>query len=155
VKKFIPITILLCSVALGSPESDQDKLFDDAVANAKTEKDKTLAIFEQRIHRNARKKTDISEVFRPKDGVDQFEAYVLALAYFSRNFGACGAVYLPEKKGDHWVVEAVVGSAAAPVPPAIIDTKNGKLTCEGHLSVSDPLSYLKEFLKPNRVGGGI
>ncbi len=149
-KKLIPISILLCSVALGSPESDQDKLFDDAVANAKTEKEKTLAVFEQRIHRLARKNTDITEIFRPKDGIDQFEAFILSRAYFTQNFGLCGAIELPEKKGDFWFVDMVVGSAAQSLPPAVIDSRTGRLTCKGHPSVSDALTYLKEFMTPNQ-----
>jgi hypothetical protein len=150
VKKLIPVLFVICATAFGAPGSDMDRLYDEAVANAKTPKEKTLALFEQRIHKLAKKKTGIEEIFIPKDGVDQFEAFVLAHAFFAQNFGGCGAVDLPEKKGDFWFVDMVVGSAAQQLPPAVIDSRTGKLTCEGHPSVTDALAYLKDFMRPNQ-----
>lgn len=149
-KKLIPVLLVICSTALGVPGSDMDRLFEEAVENAKTPKEKTLALFEQRIYKLAKKKTPIEEIFIPKDGIDQFEAFVLAHAYFAQTFGACGAVDLPEKKEDFWYVDMVVGSAAQQLPPAVIDSRTGRLTCEGHPSVIDAIAYLKMLERPNQ-----
>lgn len=110
-------------------------------AHAKTDDDRALIEFGARTHGSAAYQEAISSI-RVSDGIDQFEAWLLAGMYFGENFGVCGVVRLPKLEGSRWRVPFGAG-----FPPRrgllFIDCKSGRITCEGHPSVDDPVAYLK------------
>src|SRR6476620_4623028 len=55
--------------------------------------------------------------------IGEFEAYVLAMAYFGVHMGLCGGPELPKDRGDRWVADTAVGYAAAPGPKIIVEKK--------------------------------
>lgn len=139
----IPVILVSCAVAFCGTDAATDGLQNEADANVRTDSERTLVLYEQRLAEYARKRADVSELFQPADGIDQFEALLLAKAYFLKNFGLCGVVGLPEKVAGEWIVAMSVGLPCKPTSNAIIDAGTGRLRCEGHPDVTDPLAYIK------------
>ena len=121
-----------------------EQLLVEAMASAKTEKEKRAANLEYHFFKHAEKHGEVASLFQLADGIDESEAFILAKHYFTWEFGFCGFVDLPEKQNDEWVVQIAAGRDARPQPPVFISTKSGALRCEGHPSVSDALAFLKD-----------
>ncbi len=107
--------------------------------------DKKLAFFEYRICR----KNILRELesFSVSDGIDEFEAWLLATLYREREFGVCGRCHVPTQNDHSW--EVVFGFGAPPVsrgPMIVIDASSGILHCEGHPALSDPMALIREEL---------
>ncbi|MEY2530395.1 MAG: hypothetical protein QOI96_480 [Verrucomicrobiota bacterium] len=80
---------------------------------------------------------------RPSQRIGEFEAYVLASAYFYAFIDACGGVELPIERGDRWIAESCEGYAGAPGPVIIVDKKTGMTYSPGRHKVRDPKEYLR------------
>ena len=147
--KLLLILVAISAVGFSATADDEDRLYADAVANAKTEKQRTTAIYEQRIHEYARKNATFADVFRPGDGIDQFEALILSRSYASRCISGCIDIDLPELVRSKWVVHVLsIGRKGEPGPDIIIDAKSGAVHCDGHPDIVDSLAFLNELDKP-------
>ena len=82
---------------------------------------------------------------RPKDGIGEFEAYVLANAYRGSQISLCGDVRLPKRRGAHWLASTRIGYGAASGPQIIVDAKTGVTHASGYPKIRDSRRYL-EFL---------
>jgi len=120
-----------------------------ARAAAKTPDQKTLVEFWSRTFPEKKREKEMKR-FRTLDGVDQFEAWLLASEYFPLNFGVCGDVGLPQKEGGKWMIPTFVGRLSDPAPPIYVDATSGVLTCLGHPTVSDPESYIQNPKPANK-----
>jgi hypothetical protein len=114
-------------------------------ANAKTPDEKLRVKFEDRIARPGDYEKERKRI-RVIDGVDQFEAWMLAHEYFGQNFGICGGLALPVREDDRWRVPVAIGSSARP-GTIWIDAGSGHAT-------SDTLSIFGDAAKgdqPNQA----
>ena len=69
-----------------------------------------------------------------ENGVNQFEAQLLANLYFNKHIGiSCGGATVVEDKITHWEIVIVIGFAGLPMKsPMIINKDTGKITLEGY-----------------------
>lgn len=109
-------------------------------AHAVTSEDKLLVGFEERVKTAALREKEVRR-FTAADGVDRFEAWLVACAYFSKTFGSCGVVLAPEPAGERWRVRAGVGRNGNPVD-VFVDARTGVITSDGQETVLDPVSLL-------------
>lgn len=79
----------------------------------------------------------------PRKGIGEFEAHVLASAYFFAHINGCGGTSLPKDRGDVWVAESVQGYAGIPGPQVIVEKRAGVTYSPGRKKVRDPKEYLK------------
>jgi hypothetical protein len=78
--------------------------------------------------------------------IGEFEAYVLASAYFSAYVNGCGGAELPKDRGDVWIAESVEGPAGMPGPRVLVHKQSGVTYSPGRRRVINPKEYLK-FIK--------
>jgi hypothetical protein len=96
-------------------------------------------------------KNGVNNVFRAAARVDlqrpigEYEAFVLASAYFFRQFGPCGIVKLPTRRGDHWVAETLVGSPPSIGARVFVDARTGITYAAGFPRIINPKKYLKSL----------
>jgi hypothetical protein len=124
------------------------------IKHARSESEKTLLVFEKRLYKSAREDR-LLDLFSTEDGVDNYEAWLLAKAYSEETFGSCGRVGLPERKGAVWVAPHFGGRASSSEVDVVIDAKSGRLTCAGNPSVDAPDDFLRKHsvdLKNQRAG---
>ena len=113
--------VLLCHNRYETREEIADREYRKELAadlaamrsQARTKDEKTYVAFMERSIR-ARNFQEELQAVRTSDGVAQYEAWVLARAYFLSNHGVCGIVQLPVRDGDRWDVLMLVGTAAVP-----------------------------------------
>jgi hypothetical protein len=92
-----------------------------------------------------------NNVFRAAARVDirkpigEYEAYVLASAYFFSRIGLCGSVHLPKRRGDVWIAETLEGYPSGPGPRIIIQSKGGVTYAARYPRVTNPKNYLKSL----------
>jgi hypothetical protein len=75
--------------------------------------------------------------------IGEYEAYVLANAYFLMHFGWCGGADLPNDRGDRWVAETHEGYGGTPGDRITIDKKTGATYAPRRPRVTDPKEYLR------------
>ena len=122
----------------------------DAIAAARDPKERKLYEYEFRMFEHAEKTGEIVSLVHLADGVDDFEALLLAKAYFSWEFGACGFVNLPEKDDGIWRVSIAAGRETKPQPPILIDAVSGTIRCVDHPTIADPLAFVRGPKPPNK-----
>ncbi len=88
--------------------------------------------------------------FRASDGVDRYEAWMLATTYYGVVFGSCGGVGLPQRSGAHWSVPIGIGSTARPGLISV-DVSTGRITSEGRPVITDPIAFLRHPEVPNQA----
>ena len=91
----------------------------------------------------------VAASIRPGTLIGEFEAYVLASAYFDVYVNGCGGVELPKERGDLWIAESAEGIAGGPGPRIIVEKKTGLTYSPGRRKVRDPKEYLKFIRKPS------
>ena len=125
-----------------------ERRFDEEFAVQKTEEGKKFVTF---YYRRAVAYEKKQGVFSPADGVDEFEAWVLADEYRQCVYGICGATRIPELVDGNWKVLVAVGDPPPRVqPPLYIDTKTGRLQQEGYEAIEDPTEWFKSPRPPNK-----
>lgn len=133
---FIP----LLALALFAPSARAERL-DGAAA-------KRMAGYEERIGYTG---NAFNNVFRAAARVDirkpigEYEAYVLASAYFFSQIGLCGGVDLPKRRGDVWIAETKEGYPSGPGPRIFIHSKTGVTYAVRYRRVTNPRNYLKSL----------
>jgi len=146
----IYIALLLFSAGC-QHQTEAEREYDKRIAAATDPEQKTLLIFTKRVA-VACEDRKISELFRVSDGVDAFEAWLLAYAYLPTEVTMCGDVGVPRREGTTWIVPTYVGREARLGKPITIDAVTGRITCEGYAAVEDPSAYAKSFF--GRFEGG-
>ncbi len=116
-----------------------------AMVSGATEEKRRYAGLEYRMLKEMHDGRKIVDIFQSKDGIDQFEALLLAKVYFMGDFGFCGSVGLPTRKGNEWIIPISVGRESGSASPIIIDALTGSLRCEGHPSISDASIFLRDY----------
>ena len=92
-----------------------------------------------------------NQVFRAAARVDvrkpigEYEAYVLASAYFFSQISLCGRAYLPKRRGDVWVADTTVGYPGGAGRPIFVDARTGVTYCAGLPRIADPKKYVKSL----------
>lgn len=119
---------------------EKDALLAQMRATAKTPDEQLYVDFLARVKTNELRGEEMRRL-RITDGVDRFEAWILATAYFSRTFGSCGFVLLPQSEGGRWKVRAAVGRNGNPAD-VFVDLETGVITCEGQETVFDPAALI-------------
>jgi hypothetical protein len=82
------------------------------------------------------------EVRKP---IGEYEAYVLASAYFFSQIGLCGGVHLPKRRGDVWIAETTEGYPSGPGPRIFIQSKTGVTYAVRYPRITNPREYLKSL----------
>lgn len=118
-------------------------------ANAKTPEEKLLISYWTRTSENGALK-EARLRYRGSDGVDQFEAWLVATSYFTEIFGICGVVGLPRKEGAGWRVSASVGSPPPKPVTVFVDSTRGRVTCEGHATIVYADGFFSSQKEPNQ-----
>jgi hypothetical protein len=75
--------------------------------------------------------------------ISEFDAYLLAWAYFLSRISGCGFPELPKDAGDHWIAQTRVGIAGQPGPHIIIEKSGGATYSPGKPKVSKPKDFAK------------
>ncbi len=132
-------------------EEEMERLFKEAMSSDRPEKERRYVSYEYRIFKEMKAGRPIESLFHPEDGIDEFEALLLAKDYFSWQFGACGGIEMPQKESGMWVVRISSGREGRPEPPVFIDAKTGSLRCEGHPSISDAVTFIRGPKPPNQM----
>ena len=131
-------------------EEEMERLFKEAMASDRPEKERRYAGYEYRMFKEMKAGKSIESLFHPSDGIDEFEALLLAKDYFSWQFGVCGWVDMPQRESGTWVVRISSGRESRPESPIVIDAKTGSLRCDGHPSVSDAAAFIRGPKPPNQ-----
>ena len=129
--------------------ADLRKDVEAGIAVARTPRERRLAEYDLRLLNLTGKVQDIDSLVMLSDGIDEFEALLIARAYFGFEFGACGSVELPERTAEGWSAAIFAGREAKPEPPITIDGRSGEVRCAGHPTISDMRSLLEG--KPNKA----
>ena len=122
-----------------------------AIDAAHDPKQRKLLEYESRIFEQSEKTGDIASLIDATDGIDDFEALVLAKEYFYWQFGVCGFVDLPEREGHMWKVSISAGREAELQSPIIVDAASGIIRCAGHPTITDPLAFIRGPKMPNQA----
>jgi len=77
------------------------------------------------------------------DGIDQFEAWVMARLYLSETQGVCSDIALPVKEGQAWMIPTWVGRRGRESTPIYVDSISGHARCEGYPPIDDPTAYMQ------------
>lgn len=88
----------------------------------------------------------------PGKPIGEYEAYVLANAYFQVYSGLCGGAELPRDRGDHWEAATVVGYWGREGKPIIIEKKTGTTYSADMPKVVNPRDYLKHVSETKHSG---
>jgi len=129
--------------------SDFRKDILDGIASARNEKERRLYEYDLRLLDLGEVTDDITSLVKLNDGIDEFEALLIARAYFGWQFGSCGMVELPERNAERWIAAITAGREAKPEPPIVIDARTGTIRCDGHPTILDSVSFLKQW--PNKA----
>lgn len=62
------------------------------------------------------------------DGINQFEAYTIAKAFFWSNISGCGFTDEPTSENNFWVSKTRIGYAGIPVESIFINKETGTIT---------------------------
>jgi hypothetical protein len=130
--------------------AEQRASFKSAIAETADQDRKRLYEYEYRIFDHVIVGRTLVSLVSLEDGVDQFEAFVIARSYLARTFGACADVYLPRRIAGEWVSEIAVGRHGPQMPPIRVDGSTGRITCEGYESINDVMLFLKSHERPNK-----
>lgn len=130
-------------------KAEWERRFDEELAVQKTEEGRKFVTF--RYQRAVAYENKL-EVFSPADGVDEFEAWVLADEYRQCVYGICGATRIPQLVEGKWKVLVAVGDPPPRVqPPLFIDAKTGRLQQIGYEPIDHPVEWLKHPQAPNQM----
>ncbi len=75
--------------------------------------------------------------------IGEFDAYLLAWAYFLSHISGCGFPELPRNAGDHWIAQTRVGIAGQPGPEIIIEKTGGATHSPGKPKISSPKDFAR------------
>ncbi|MEY2486296.1 MAG: hypothetical protein QOH39_1944 [Verrucomicrobiota bacterium] len=75
--------------------------------------------------------------------IGEFDAYLLAWAYFLSHISGCGFPELPRDAGDYWVAQTRVGIAGQPGPEIIIEKAGGATHSPGKPKVRRPKDFAR------------
>ena len=151
-KKALPI--LLAALALVGCSDDKQYHRSRHAAAAKADQRRYVDL-ESRFMRAA-EQGKLSASFKAEDGVDEFEAWLVARTYVLKDIGACIDVGLPARCGGDWMIPVFVGREGNEDHPIVIDASTGRTSREGDLSLDYPkdfiLNFEAQFLKtPNKA----
>jgi hypothetical protein len=128
----------------------QNKLITDSrremkagIAAATDPRSRKILEHEYRIFEHTVKTGEIVSLLDLANGVDELEAFLIAKQYFDWQFGACGSVELPERKGDDWVVRIYLGLKARSEPPILIAARSGAIRCAGYPGIADAVGFVR------------
>lgn len=140
---------MLVAVLVGCREKTAlERRFDEELAVQTTDEGRKFVTF---YHRRAVAFSEHRETFDPSDGVDEFEAWVLADEYRQCVYGGCGATRVPEYADGRWKVVVAIGDPPPRVqPPIFIDAKSGRLQQIGYEPIDRPVEWRKEPRAPNQ-----
>ncbi len=108
-----------------------------AIAAAKSPAQRMLYIYEWRIFEHSERFGTITGLVTLQNGIDEFEALVLAKIYLFRHIGLCTHISLPTLHEDVWSVPIALGREASPENPIRIHRFTGAVSCEGYPAVED------------------
>ena len=149
-KTLFPVVLLVAALASCHEKTELDRRFDEELAVQTTDEGRKCVTFS---HRRAVAFNEHRESFDPSDGIDEFEAWVLADEYRLRVYGVCGATRVPEFTDGRWRVVVVVGDPPPRAqPPIYIDAKSGRLQQIGCEPIDRPAEWLKNPRPPNSEG---
>jgi hypothetical protein len=134
------------------------RYYKDLIASSPDGAERSIAAFEIRILKHSEGEEPLSTMIDYGDGIDEFEAFLIARVYFVTMIGACGSVGLPELIGTTWVVPISIGrkvSRDAPLDaPILIDAKTGSTSCVGYPQMAEPRGSFRDFkatqIRPNK-----
>jgi hypothetical protein len=144
VKKTLSIVLLSMGVSGCAEKAPFHREYRGLIARASTPEERRHSELQYELLCVA-EKNQLSVHFKPQDGVSEFEAWMLAKVYSGEEIGACLDIGLPERRGHNWEVSTFVGRPGKEGPPVVIDSSSGKITCDGHPAVEQPLEYLIKF----------
>ena len=145
------LTVFAAAAALTGcrEKSELERRFDADFALQTTEEAKKFVTFRYRRAVAYEKK---EEAFSPADGVDEFEAWVLADKYRECVYGICGATRIPELVDGKWKVLVAVGNPPPQVQlPLFMEPNTGRFHQVGYETIENPVEWLKNPRPPNQA----
>jgi hypothetical protein len=128
------------------------RLYQEANSDARSELERKMAIYEHRMFEHALRFGTITALVRPHDGIDEFEALVLAKAYVPMHVGLCVYVGIPELREDMWTLAFATGREARKEPSILVHRFTGAITCGHYPSVADAMALLRAYEQwPNKA----
>jgi len=123
-----------------------EKRFEEELAIQTTEEARTWVEFR---YRRAQAEHARQGTFDSSDGVDKFEAWILADEYRQCVYGICGRTMVPESQQGRWVVLVAVGDPPPKMQsPIYIDMNTGRVEHSGYKAIEHTAQWLKQPEKP-------
>jgi len=128
-----------------------DLHYREFMANTTDTKLRALATLEYRMDKYSELHGGYVGLLRITDGIDQFEALLLARSFITVTSGSEMEPDLPVLKGGTWVVPTSFGLPRRDGYPVLIDERSGRIDCRGYESVTDPEEFLRRPYSPNKI----
>lgn len=148
-KKLLTLLAVVTALTGCREKTEWERRLERNLAIQETEEGKKFVTFR---YRRALAYENKQEAFSPLDGIDEFEAWVLADEYRDCVYGICGSTRIPEFIDGKWKVLIAVGDPPPRVqPPLFIDAKTGRLQQAGYEPIEHPAEWLKNPRPPNQL----
>jgi hypothetical protein len=116
----------------------------ELIREAKTPREKLLHTLDYRLLCYT-ERNELEQHLVLSDGIDQFEAWMLAKVFISENIGACNDLEPPEMTAGQWRIRYRLGREPKDGPPIHVDTKSGRITCAGYPTIENPTGFLVQY----------
>ncbi len=105
---------------------------------------KRLAGYADRVGGTFRQTFQAASQIKAKNGIGEYEAYVLSAAYLYAYIERCSSIHALRDQGDRWVAETLVGEPpGGPGPLIYVEKATGATYSRGNKRVVDPSTYLQ------------
>ncbi len=153
---YVATVMLSCSVSSMIPDTPEHiaearRNFRQAIATAQSPDRRTVLIYEWRLFEHSARFGTTKGLVTSQNGIDEFEALVLAKVYLSRHIGLCTHISLPTLQEDVWSVPIAVGLEATPEKPIRIHRLTGVVSCEGYSAVESASTLLRALDQAPRL----
>jgi hypothetical protein len=117
---------------------------DDRSDAATSAAEKRLATYAERVGGTFRQTFEAASQVEVKNGIGEYEAYVLSAAYLYAYIERCSSIHALLDQGDRWLAETRVGQPPGdPGPLIYVEKATGITYSPKNKRVVDPKSYLK------------
>src|ERR1044071_9178293 len=106
-KPFVLLVAFVFICPSCAKEAAFHRQYRDLISRASSDAERRTRQFEYRLLCLAENGA-LAKDFTTQDGVDEFEAWMLASIYLHENFGACCDLALPERREATWIVRTAI-----------------------------------------------
>jgi len=95
------------------------------------------AALELRLVRHLKKRSKVGAIISLGDGIDQFEAWLLAWYFKEQAIGSCSDLGVPTREGANWIIKCWIGRGGERMASICVDATSGNIKCDGYPSLSN------------------